>query len=142
MRASNAPQPRSWGEVALKDLRGLEPWPSENWADGRDWRDRGGWKLGKLARLGQPEDWNLEDWECGSPDHPSAGDPGEAAGGRKEEGVFTAFPRWGAGKLGVSTLQSPLPKPCWQAFAAQDWASWPSIGRGQSEAWVVSLPTL
>lgn len=63
MRAPNAPQPRSWGEVALKDLRDLEPRPSENWADGRDWRDRGGWKPGKLARLGQPEDWNLEVWK-------------------------------------------------------------------------------
>lgn len=47
--------------------------------------DRGGWKLGKLERLGQPEDWKLEDCEYGSLDHLEAGDrerqPAEGGGG-------------------------------------------------------------
>lgn len=60
-------------------------------------RDRGGWRPGKLERLGQPEDWNLEDWEYGSPDHLSAGDrEREAAeGGRRVS--LPGFLRWGAG---------------------------------------------
>lgn len=61
----NAPQPpMALGEV---NPRGLEPWRRKNWANGRDWRDRGDWKLGKLERLGQLEDLILKDWEYGSP---------------------------------------------------------------------------
>lgn len=47
--------------------------------------DRGGWKLGKLERLGQPEDLKLEDCEYGSLDHLEAGDRERqpAEGGRE-----------------------------------------------------------
>lgn len=59
--------------------------------------DRGGWKLGKLERLGQPEDWKLEDCEYGSLDHLEAGDRERqpAEGGRKVS--LAAFPLWGEG---------------------------------------------
>lgn len=67
-----APQPPldsgGRGGGALKDLGSLEPGSKEIRADGR-----GGCKLGKLERLGQPEYWHTENGEYQSPGRLSAG---------------------------------------------------------------------
>ena len=100
-RARNAPQlPLASGEVVLKNLRGLEPRRSENGAEGR------GWRLGKLERLGQLEDWELEDWKYGSPNHLSAGD-GRGSRRKREEGCLsTRLPAWGAASPGTGPAVS------------------------------------
>lgn len=95
-RARNALQlPLASGEVVLKNLRGLEPRRSENGAEGR------GWRLGKVERLGQLEDWKLEDREYGSPNHLSAGD-GRGSRRKREEGCLYPPSRLGSRKPGYA----------------------------------------
>jgi hypothetical protein len=74
--------------VVPKDLRGLQPQLRENREDRRDWRDRGGRKLGKLELLGQPEDWDIENREHGSPHRLSTGNRGMQPAGMRIEGCL------------------------------------------------------
>lgn len=133
MRARNAPQPPlASEEVILSNPRGLEPRRSENWADGTDWRDRRGWKLGKLERPGQPERWDLEDRERGSPDHLSAGDPDRQPAEGARRVFLAAFPRWRAGSRECAFFCLP-PETLLVGHASQDWA--PSPVSGEATLW-------
>ena len=95
-RARNALQlPPASGEVVLKNLRSLESRRSENGAEGR------GWRLGKLERLGQLEDWKLVDRMYGSPNHLSSGD-GRGSRRKREEGCLYPPSRLGSRKPGYA----------------------------------------